>query len=86
MGLSRAQMMAADGRCRLSLRLPMGLCAARAAGWWVLKRLEDAVRDQDRVLGVIRGTAVDQDGRSSGLTAPNGPSQEDVIRAALKDA
>ena len=35
---------------------------------------------------MIRGTAVNQDGRSNGLTAPNGPAQEAVIRAALAAA
>ncbi|KOV55545.1 hypothetical protein ADL00_29320, partial [Streptomyces sp. AS58] len=39
-----------------------------------------------RILAVIRGTAVNQDGASNGLTAPNGPSQERVIRAALANA
>src|SRR6185369_7361486 len=36
------------------------------------------------VLALIRGTAVNQDGRSNGPTAPNGPSQEAVIREALR--
>ena len=52
----------------------------------VLKRLRDALADGDTVLAVIRGTAVNQDGRSNGLTAPNGPAQEAVIRDALANA
>ena len=40
----------------------------------------------DRVLAVIRGSAINQDGRSSGLTAPNGASQQAVIRQALANA
>ena len=49
----------------------------------VLKKLSDAVVDGDNILALIRGTAVNQDGRSSGLTVPNGPAQEAVIRQAL---
>ncbi|MCB0198227.1 MAG: polyketide synthase, partial [Anaerolineae bacterium] len=55
-------------------------------GMLVLKRLSDAQRNGDRVLAVVRGSALNQDGRSSGLTAPNGQAQEAVIKAALADA
>ena len=55
-------------------------------GVLVLKRLSDAQRDGDSILAVIRGTALNQDGRSSGLTAPNGRAQESVLRAALENA
>ena len=48
-----------------------------------MKRLSDALADGDNILALIRGSAINQDGRSNGLTAPNGPSQEAVIRAAL---
>lgn len=52
----------------------------------VVKRLGDARRDGDQVLAVLRGTAVNQDGRSQGLSAPNGPAQEQVIRRALEQS
>ena len=52
----------------------------------VLKRLADAQADGDRVLAVVRGTALNQDGRSGGLTVPSGAAQEAVVRLALADA
>ncbi len=63
-----------------------GFVHSEGCGVVVLKRLADAEAAGDRVLAVIRGTAVNQDGRSAGLTAPNGPAQEAVIRAALANA
>ena len=48
----------------------------------VLKRLSDALRDGNRVLAVVRGSALNQDGRSNGLMAPNPAAQRDVLRAA----
>lgn len=86
MALSRAQMMAPDGRCKAFSAAANGFVRSEGCAIVVLKRLEDALQDGDRVMAVIRGTAINQDGRSSGITAPNGPSQEDVIRAALADA
>ena len=52
----------------------------------VLKRLRDAVADEDTILAVLRGSALNQDGRSNGITAPNGPAQVAVMRAALANA
>ncbi len=52
----------------------------------VLKRRRDAERDGDRILAVIRGSAISHNGYSGSLTAPSGRSQERVIREALQDA
>ncbi|MDJ0591359.1 MAG: alpha/beta fold hydrolase [Pleurocapsa sp. MO_226.B13] len=52
----------------------------------ILKRLADARRDGDRILAVIEGSAINQDGKSNGLTAPNGLAQQTVIRQALANA
>jgi acyl transferase domain-containing protein/NAD(P)-dependent dehydrogenase (short-subunit alcohol dehydrogenase family)/acyl carrier protein len=80
---SQAHMLAADGRCKTFSTLADGFARAEGCGVLVLKRFSDARIDGDRILGLIRGSAINHDGRSSSLTAPNGPAQEAVIKAAL---
>jgi acyl transferase domain-containing protein/surfactin synthase thioesterase subunit len=83
---SQAQMMAPDGRCKTFDAKANGYVRGEGCGIVVLKRLKDALRDNDRIIALIAGSAINQDGRSNGLTAPNGPSQEAVIRQALANA
>ena len=82
----KASMMSRDGRCRTFDAGANGYVRGEGGGIIVLRRLRDAVARGDRILAVVRGTAINQDGRSNGLTAPNGPAQQEVIRAALADA
>ncbi len=81
-----ANMLSADGLCKTFDDSADGYARGEGCGVLVLKRLEDARRDNDRVLAVIAGSAVNQDGPSSALPVPSGLAQEKVIRAALKDA
>ena len=83
---SKARMMAPDGRCKTFDAAADGYVRGEGCGVLVLRRLADALGAGERILAVVRGSAINQDGRSSGLTAPNGPAQEAVIRAALADA
>jgi len=84
--LSHARMMASDGRCKTFDSRADGYVRGEGCGVIVLKRLSDAQRDGDSIWALVRGSAINQDGRSNGLTAPNGPAQEAVIRAALAQA
>ncbi|HEY9088383.1 MAG TPA: beta-ketoacyl synthase N-terminal-like domain-containing protein [Anaerolineaceae bacterium] len=83
---SKNGMMALDGRCKTFDARADGYVRGEGCAMILLKRLSDAVADGDRIIAVVRGSAINQDGRSGGLTAPSGPAQEAVIRAALRDA
>ncbi|MBI3243486.1 MAG: type I polyketide synthase, partial [Chloroflexi bacterium] len=83
---SRGRMLSADGHCKTFDALANGYVRGEGCGVVVLKRLSDALAAGDTILALVRGSAINQDGRSNGLTAPHGPSQEAVIRAALADA
>jgi acyl transferase domain-containing protein len=84
--LSRARMMSPDGRCKAFDASADGFGQGEGGGMVVLKRLADAEAAGDRILAVIAGSALNQDGRSAGITAPNQRAQVSVIRAALADA
>jgi len=84
--LSKLRALAPDGRCRTFARGASGYSRGEGCGVVVLKRLSEALAEGERILAVIRGAAVNHDGRSGGLTVPNGAAQQAVIRDALADA
>ncbi len=83
---SQARMMSPDGRCKTFDDDADGYVRGEGVGVVILKRLSDALRDGDHIHAVIRGSAINQDGRSNGITAPNGLAQQACIRQALEDA
>lgn len=83
--LSRTRMLNPDGRCKTFDAAANGFVKGEGCGVVVLKRLSDALADGDNILALIRGSAVNHNGRSSSLISPNGLSQQAVIRQALEN-
>ncbi|MCY1022597.1 beta-ketoacyl synthase N-terminal-like domain-containing protein [Pyxidicoccus sp. MSG2] len=81
--LSAAGALSPDGRCYTFDERANGFVPGEGVGALMLKRLDDALRDGDRIQAVIRGSAVNNDGRTMGITTPNMEAQVEVIEAAL---
>ena len=80
-------MESADGKVCAFDRRASGTVFGDGGGIVLLKRYEDAVKDHDNILAVIRGSAVNNDGAvKAGFTAPSVQGQVEAIQKALKDA
>ena len=76
-----------DGHCRAFDKQAAGTVFGDGLGLVVLKRLDDAIADQDKILAVIKGSAVNNDGSNKvGYLAPSVQGQAEVIAAALAAA
>ncbi|WP_330230967.1 type I polyketide synthase [Nocardia sp. NBC_00508] len=86
LAMSRWSALSPTGRCRAFDSEADGFVRSEGCGVVVLKRLADALRDNNRIISVIRGSAVNHDGPTNGLTAPSRAAQTDLIRDALTSA
>ncbi|MEV0292234.1 SDR family NAD(P)-dependent oxidoreductase [Nocardia sp. NPDC050710] len=78
--------LAADGRCKSFDASGDGYGRGEGGGMVVLKKLDDAVRDGDRIYAVVKATGSNQDGRTTAITVPNADSQESLARAVCARA
>ena len=81
--ISQLEALAPDGRCKTFDESANGYARGEGCGMIVLKRLSDAVAAGDRIVAVIRGSAVNHDGPSAGLTVPSGTAQRKLLGTAL---
>ncbi|MFT7589500.1 MAG: malonyl CoA-acyl carrier protein transacylase, partial [Limisphaerales bacterium] len=83
---SKLQAVSPDGQCKTFDESANGYSRGEGCGVIILKRLSLAIENNDRILGIIKGSAINQDGASSGFTAPNGIAQQDLLQRAMRDA
>src|SRR4051812_26164583 len=82
--LDSMSMLSPDGVCRSFDYRANGYARGEGTVVLILKRLGDALRDQDSVRAIIRATGTNQDGYTPGITQPNLAAQEDLIRSVYK--
>jgi acyl transferase domain-containing protein/acyl carrier protein len=83
---TKAKMLSPDGRCKFGDASADGFVRSEGAGIVVLKTLARAIAENDPIYALIRGGAVNNDGRSSGFMAPSREGQQQMLRAAWQSA
>ncbi|TXI48894.1 MAG: SDR family NAD(P)-dependent oxidoreductase [Lysobacter sp.] len=81
---SQVGMPSRDGRCAAFDASANGIVFSEGCGVVLLKTLADAERDGDEILGVIRASGINQDGKTNGITAPSAKSQERLLRGVYE--
>lgn len=84
--LAKAKMLSVDGQCKTFDAGANGYVQGEGVGAVILKPLDTALRDNDRIYAVITGSAINQDGKTNGLTAPNGLQQEKLLNDAYRSS
>jgi 3-oxoacyl-(acyl-carrier-protein) synthase/acyl carrier protein len=82
---SQAGMLSPDGKCYSFDARANGFVPGEGVGVVLLKRLDDALRDGDRIHGVLRGWGINQDGKTNGITAPSVNSQIALETGVYRD-
>jgi acyl transferase domain-containing protein len=82
-GLERGHFLNTSGQCKSFDASADGYSRSEGCCVFVLKRLRDAVAENDNILGIIRGVEVNQSGLAHSITHPHSPTQSDLLRKLL---
>ena len=86
MGFSQLSLLSPDGKCKAFDKNANGVVPGEGGGFVLLKPANKALQDGDTIYGVIKGYAVNNNGRSNGLMAPNPKAQEQLLLKAYGDS
>ncbi len=81
--LSTAQVLSPGGRCKTFDESADGIGLGEGCAVLVLKSLQKAILDGDKIYGVIDGSAINNDGNTMGITTPNPSAQSELIETAI---
>ena len=84
--LSNMQFLSPDSRCYAFDHRANGFSRGEGVGAVVLKRLSDALRDNDTIRAIIRASGANQDGRTLGITQPSTKAQTRLIKETYRKA
>lgn len=84
-GLSIAEVLSKDGKTKAFDEKADGTGLGEGCGIIVLKRLQDAINDGNKIYSVIEGSAVNNDGSTMGITTPNPKAQQELLEQAIKN-
>ncbi|MWV45525.1 SDR family NAD(P)-dependent oxidoreductase [Paenibacillus sp. HJL G12] len=84
--LDRGNFMSSKGRCESFGNGGDGYVPGEGVGAILLKPLSKAIKDQDQIYGVIKGSSINHGGKTNGYTVPNPNAQASMIRRAMKEA
>ena len=85
-GLDRAHFLSPTGQCKPWDASADGYCRGEGCGMFVLKRLSDALAENDNVLGVIRGIEVNQSANAESITHPHAATQIKLFEKLVSSA
>lgn len=85
-GLERGHFLTSSGQCKSFDASADGYSRGEGCCLFVLKRLSDAIAENDNIMGVIRGVEVNQSGLAPSITHPHSPTQVDLLKTLLKNS
>ncbi len=86
LGLARGHFLSSTGGCKPFDAAADGYCRAEGCVLFVLKRLSDAIAENDRIHGVIRNVVINQSGNAHSITHPHSQTQIELFHRLLQQA